>query len=193
MKKKIVLCVSICSLLLLTPLALGVSIQKTTPAQQSVTPQQPTILSDDPPEWAKGNFSGVWGITALGIPLPPAGWITGYYQVIGLGQLDAVYAEFNDTNATSFLRGIMLWIFFLGGAGSLATNKTTWVSGIGVANDTAFYWRINAIIGPSFYIFCNYTAFGNETTTLPSLSGRFHPLMNALPMSFPRENIRKWT
>ncbi|KYK24238.1 hypothetical protein AYK25_09865 [Thermoplasmatales archaeon SM1-50] len=62
----------------------------------------------------------------------------------------------------------MLWIFFFGGAGSLATENGTWVSGIGIANDTAFYWRINAIIGPSFYILCNYTAFGNETTTLHS-------------------------
>jgi hypothetical protein len=123
----------------------------------------PTQINDTPPSWATGNFSGVWGVTILGVPTAPLGWITGYYQTIGLGRLEAVYATFNETNATSFLKGIMLWIFFLGGAGNIQTGNATWVTGIGVANDTHFYWRINAIIGPSFYILCSYTPFENTT------------------------------
>ena len=129
----------------------------------------PHYTNDTPPSWATGNFSGVWGVTILGVPVAPLGWITGYYQTIGFGRLEAVYANFNETNATSFLKGIMIWIFFLGGAGDLQTGNATWVSGIGVANDTHFYWRINAIIGPSFYIFCTYTPF--ENTTRADVSG----------------------
>jgi len=120
----------------------------------------------EPPAWATGNFSGVWGLSLLGFPLAPIGWITGYYQTIGLGRLEAVYAEFNQTNATSFLSGIMIWIFFMGGAGSLQTGNGTWVSGIGIANETSFYWRLNALIGPTFYILCNYTKFDNRTALL---------------------------
>jgi hypothetical protein len=163
--KKNVICVGVCCLLLLSPIALCASIQKTDPSKQIMPLNQPIITSDEPPTWAKGNFSGVWGVTVLGAPLPPLGWIQGYYQNIGFGKLDAVYADFNHTNATSYLRGFMLWIFFFGGAGNLAGGNTTWVSGIGVANNSSYYCRINALIGPSFYILVNYTAFGNQTTT----------------------------
>ena len=178
MKKNILICIGIYSLLLLSPLSLGVSIKKTIPFQQSTSLQQPTTLADNPPAWAKGNFSGVWGSTLIGVPLPPTGWITGYYQILGsgkvmgLGKFDAVYAQFNHTNTTSFLQGIILWTFFLGRTGNLTTNKGTWTIGIGVTDDTEFFWRLNAIIGPSlsFYILCNYTAFENTTTTLHPLS-----------------------
>ncbi|MBN1861402.1 MAG: hypothetical protein JW840_08085 [Candidatus Thermoplasmatota archaeon] len=200
MKKNIIVSIGICSLLLFSPLALGFSIQKTIPFQQSASMQQPTILTDEPPAWAKGNFSGVWGFTLIGVPLPPVGWITGYYQVmgsgkvVGLGNFDAKYAQFNTTNATSFLRGIMLLTFFLGRTSNLSTNKRSWVFGIGIADDIEFFWRLNAIIGPSlsFYILCNYTAFGNATT-LHSLPGRSHTLMHKVLLSVPHENIREST
>ena len=117
---------------------------------------------DDPPEWARGNFSGVWGLTILGLPLEPAGWIRGYYEEIGLGRFVGEFAEFGETNATGGLIGYMLWIFFLGGVGSLSTGNGTYVSGIGVANETHYYLRLSAIIGPSYYVHVKYTRF-NET------------------------------
>jgi hypothetical protein len=160
--KKIIGCVSLCCLVLLVPITAGLPMHYMIPNRQIIVSNQ-RIQADAPPDWAKGNFSGVWGLTVLGVPLDPAGWIKGYYQHIGLGQFDGTYATFNETNATSFLKGIMLWIFFLGGAGNIQTGKGTWVTGIGVANETHFYWRINAIIGPSFYIYCQYYAFSNET------------------------------
>jgi hypothetical protein len=161
MMKKIISILVICVFLSVLPLTTAAPIQKDLSIQRAPAPT--TYDNETPPTWATGNFSGVWGVTVLGVPLAPAGWITGHYQKIGFGRLEAVYAEFNQTNATSFLRGIMLWIFFFGGAGSLATGNATWVSGIGVANETHFYWRINAIIGPSFYIHCSYTKFENIT------------------------------
>ena len=96
----------------------------------------------------------------MGIPLPPAGWIKGYFaNAPGIGRLEAGYAEFGETNATNILSGYMIWIFFLGGVTNVATGNGTWVSGIGVANETHFYWRLNAIIGPSYYIHCEYSKF----------------------------------
>lgn len=198
MKKNIVVSIGICSLLIFSPLALGLSIQKTIPFQHNDSSQQPPSLADEPPAWAKGNFSGVWGMNLIGVPLPPIGWITGYYQglgsgkVVGLGKFDAMYSLFNHTNATSFLRGTLLWYFFFGRAGNLSTNKGTWVTGIGVTDDTEFFWRLHEIIGPSLsiYILCNYTAFGNTTTQHPS-PGRCYKSMNALTPSFPFENRPK--
>lgn len=114
---------------------------------------------DDPPAWANGNFTGVWGINILGIPTNPIGWIAGYYQNVGLGQFAAVFGEFNETNATGALIGIMLWVFFIGGVGSTATGNGTYVAGIGVANETHYYVRLHAIIGPSYYIHVKYTEF----------------------------------
>jgi hypothetical protein len=112
--------------------------------------------------------------------MAPLGWITGYYQNIGLGKLDGVYAAFNQTNATAYLRGVMIWIFFMGAAGSLQTGNATWVSGIGTANKTHFYWRLNPLIGPSYYIFCSYTKFTNQTTSSLRMCGIIPPLKEHL-------------
>jgi hypothetical protein len=186
MKKRMIL-IGVCCLLLLSPITMGVSVHQPTVTDSPVLEKTRVSTLGPPPSWAKGNFSGVWGLSFLGYPLAPLGWITGYYQTIGLGSLDAVYASFNETNATAFLRGIMLWIFFMGGAGSLQTGNGTWVTGIGVANETHFYWRINPLIGPSYYIFCSYTAFTNQSThcLLPRGTLRFPSLglLNNLPSS----------
>ena len=121
--------------------------------------KKPLSTLEDPPDWANGNFTGVWGLNVLGIPLPPSGWITGYYQEIGLGRLEAVFAKFNQTEPTGAILGIMLWIFFIGGVGSIATGNGTYIVGIGIANDTHYYLRLNAIIGPSYYMHVEYTRF----------------------------------
>lgn len=119
-----------------------------------------TLDNDTPPDWAAGNFSGEWGITLFGIPAPASGWIKGYFSDRpGWGAIEGGYAVFNETNATNILSGFMIWIFFLGGVRNVASGNGTWVSGIGVANETHFYWRLNAIIGPSYYIHCEYSKF----------------------------------
>ena len=154
------LIIGICCLLFLVPAASGFI----TPTQQSYQPQKltrplPLQTLDDPPEWANGNFTGVWGLTILGIPTPPIGWITGYYENIGLGRFAGVFDEFNQTNATNALIGIMLWVFVLGGVGNIATGNGTYVTGLGVANETHYYARLSAIIGPSYYIHVEYAKF----------------------------------
>jgi hypothetical protein len=165
MKKIVIMTFVICIVLSSMSSATTLPLQKNNKIQQLLPQATTTMENQTPPDWAKGNFSGVWGITVLGVPAAPSGWITGYYQNIGFGKLEAVYADFNHTNATAYLNGFMVWIFFLGGTGNLPTGNVTWVTGIGVANQTHFYWRINAIIGPSFYIHCQYTKFENVTKT----------------------------
>lgn len=159
--KKIILTLGVCFLLLAMPLITA------SPMKQIKNPKIKKILSDiekqgpaldDPPEWANGNFSGVWGITILGFPTPPMGWVAGYYQEIGLGTLAGVFGPFNS-NATGAIAGIMLWIFFMGGVEDIATEKGTYVAGIGVANETHYYMRLHGILGPNYYMSVEYTRF----------------------------------
>jgi hypothetical protein len=159
--KKILLAIVIGFLLLGMPAILAHPMQNIRQAGTAILPRENiSYTNDTPPDWAAGNFSGVWGVNILGIPLPPIGWIEGYFShAPGFGLLEGGYAEFNETNATNILGGLMIWIFFLGGVTNIATGNGTYVSGIGVANETHFYWRLNAIIGPSFYIHCEYSKF----------------------------------
>jgi hypothetical protein len=161
--KKIIISVALCCILLLFPIATALPIHHKISETQIISSSHQIYKMSDPPGWANGNFTGVWGITLFGVPVDPVGWIVGYYENIGMGQLDSVYGTFNETNASSFLRGYMLWIFFLGFAGNIQTGNGTWVMGLGTANETNFYCRINAIIGPSFYILAQYTPFEKDT------------------------------
>lgn len=160
--KKILIILGISFLLVGMPVMTAFPMQKSTSIRNHLPLSSSTCGSynDTPPDWAAGNFSGVWGLNFLGFPLPASGWIKGYFaNQPGLGRLEGGYAPFNVTNATNILSGVMIWIFFLGGVQNVATGNGTWVSGIGVANETHFYWRLNAIIGPTYYIHCEYSKF----------------------------------
>ena len=159
--KKILITIAVCLLIIGMPAMTAFPMTKQNIVQTQLKSRTPSVLyNDTPPDWAAGNFSGVWGLTIFGIPLAPSGWIEGYFaNTPGLGRLEGGYAEFNVTNATTILTGFMIWIFFLGGVVNVATGNGTWVTGIGVANETHFYWRLNAIIGPSYYIHCEYSKF----------------------------------
>lgn len=158
--KKLMVIIGICFLLVAMPAMTAISLPKMNKLKTNLAPIKTTIpATDNPPDWANGNFTGVWGLNILGIPTSPIGWITGYYQNIGLGKFAGVFAEFNETNATGALVGFMLWVFFIGGVGSIATGNGTYVAGIGVGNETHYYVRLHGIIGPSYYIHVKYTKF----------------------------------
>jgi hypothetical protein len=159
--KKIFLTLGICFILIAMP------IMTANPMKQIRNPRIKTLISevekqtpalDEPPEWANGEFAGVWGMTILGFPTPPMGWVAGYYQEIGLGTLAGVFGPFNG-NATGAIAGAMLWIFFMGGVEILATGEGTYVAGIGVANETHYYMRLHGILGPNYYMSVEYTRF----------------------------------
>ena len=159
--KKLLIVLGLCVLLVGMPAFTAAPLQKNTTHERRLPISAPQSFDNDtPPDWAAGNFTGVWGLNLLGLPLPASGWVEGYFAIQpGLGRIEGEFAEFNVTNATGWLAGQMIWIFFLGGVGSVETGNGTWVSGIGVANETHFYWRLNAIIGPSYYIHCEYSKF----------------------------------
>ena len=160
--KKILIILGICFLVIGMPAMTASPLQKLNHVRNQLPIKNPSAVlnNDTPPDWAAGNFSGVWGLNLLGFPLPASGWVEGYFaNKPGLGRLEASFAEFNVTNATGLISGFMLWIFFMGGVSSVATGNGTWVSGIGVANETHFYWRLSAITGPSYYIHCEYSKF----------------------------------
>jgi len=166
--KKIIIILGVCFLLLSIPVTIAINTPNLALSTlKTIIKNEKSKLKsslnigklDDPPAWANGNFTGVWGVNILGIPTNPIGWIAGYYQNIGLGQFAAVFGEFNKTNASGALIGIMLWVFFIGGVGSTTTGNGTYVAGIGVANETHYYVRLHAIIGPSYYIHVKYTEF----------------------------------
>lgn len=159
--KKLMIVIGICFILLTVPVMTASTVHRTRNIKTPFAPEsKPIAVNDTPPDWAAGNFSGEWGLNILGVPLPPSGWITGYFaNKPGLGRLEAGFAEFNVTNATGLIGGFMLWVFFIGGVQSVETGNGTYVAGIGVANETHFYWRLNAIIGPSYYIHCEYSKF----------------------------------
>ncbi|MFO7677872.1 MAG: hypothetical protein R6V50_05780 [Thermoplasmatota archaeon] len=160
--KKILIVIGICFLLLGMPTMMAVPLHKQHRLQHQIIERSisTSYENNTPPDWAAGNFSGVWGLNVLGVPLPPIGWVKGYFaNQPGVGRLEAGFAEFNVTNATGFIGGLMIWVFFIGGVVSAETGNGTYVAGIGVANETHFYWRLNAIIGPTYYILCEYAKF----------------------------------
>ena len=152
--KKILAVLGICILLAIMPTMSAVSHQKV----DTIETQMPT---DTPPEWATGNFTGEWGLSVLGVPFVPLGWIEGYYAQSGiLGRYEGYFAEFNVTNATGKIAGFMLGPFMIGGVQDIATGNGTWFVGIGGVNETQqFYWRLTGILGPNFYIYGTYTEF----------------------------------
>lgn len=157
--KKLLAIIGICFLLVAMPATMAVSLPKIYDIKTNIATNESSVSTvDEPPEWANGNFSGEWGLTLLGIPITPLGWIEGYYQNIGFGRLEGVFGRPNCSEEGK-ISGIMLYVFFLGGVENIETGNGTFVTGIGIANETHFYWRISAIIGPSFYIFCEYTKF----------------------------------
>lgn len=116
--------------------------------------------NDDAPDWALGNFSGVWGLNFLGFPLPPSGWVEGYYSTWGLGQIQGTYGNYNQDNYFE-IQGTMLWIFMFGFIRDPQTGNGTAFTGLGgiKAETQEFYYRLNGIIGPTFYMLGNYTPF----------------------------------
>lgn len=160
--KKILLTLGICFILLAMPtmtakpMKLINNARTIKPFISDIEKQIPAL--EEPPPWANGNFTGVWGMTIFGFPTPPMGWVYGYYQKIGLDSFAAVFGPFNG-NATGAIAGLMLWVFFMGGVEIIATGNSTYVAGIGVANETHYYMRLHGILGPNYYLHVKYTDF----------------------------------
>lgn len=132
----------------------------------------PTVIEETisanntPPDWAKGNFTGVWGINIWGEVDIPLGWLAGYYTDVRLGFFYGGFAEFGEENATAYLSGIFFGPFMLGTISEMigenvSGNQSLFV-GLGNYNETNFYWRIMGMKGPTYFMYGTYSMFEEE-------------------------------
>lgn len=163
--KKILVSTSLCLLMILVPVASALPVLNQQEHHLPITTRTSSASPlDSPPEWAEGNFSGVWGLNILGQPLSPIGWVAGYYDVNGIiGRFEGIFDQFNVTNATGAIGGFFLGPFMFGKIMNITTGNATGFVGLGGANETHFYWRIMGIIGPTFYMYGVYSKFENST------------------------------
>jgi hypothetical protein len=115
----------------------------------------PEMMSDDPPEWANGKFNGTWGISLFGLPVAEMGYVYGYYNALGIfGRLEGYFGEWKDPEPVSFITGFIILFNMVGYVGSIENpDNGTFYSGLGAPNENGeFYYRINLIVGPSWYI-----------------------------------------
>lgn len=163
--KKLVAILGICILLIGMPAAMSVSIS--IPQKKLISRENPELApttspTEDPPNWANGNFSGVWGIDIWGEARIPLGWIYGYYRrTVRFGYFYAAFANFGDENDTNFIKGLIVGPFMFGSLGSETSANETIFVGLGGYNETHFYWRIMGRTGPTFFMYGEYSKFEN--------------------------------
>ncbi len=122
---------------------------------------QNAFHSNDPPDWATHMFRGVIGMTNFrGRPLRPTHAIVGYCTESFSDTFIGVLAERNQTEPSGYLGGKIMGPFFLGRLSADRSNeKAMTIVGLGVHNETHFYYRFIGLRGPSLY-----------------LAGQYHPM-----------------
>ena len=118
-------------------------------------------INSDPPDWATGDFIGIVGLTnAMGKPGTYKGYVAGYYEKEKFnGRFVGVIVQRNATEATGFIGGYIKGPFLIGIIGNLSTKEYKPIVGIGLTNQTHAYYRLMSVIGPTFYIACQYQTF----------------------------------
>ena len=162
MGKKLIIIIGICTLIPVMPASTSISLQMV----QNLKTQLPSdnefiSIIDCPPNWAQGNFSGEWGISFLGFPLLPLGWIKGYYGTIGvIGRIEGVFREYNKSEITQ-IGAYIIGYFLLGIVGNESTGNWTYCVGLGGVDNAnlEFYFNIHLIVGPGFYMQGIYSEF----------------------------------
>jgi hypothetical protein len=129
----------------------------------SISVEHPITTLEEPPSWANGNFSGVWGIDIWGEAQIPLGWIAGYFRHMNLGYFLGGFAEFGAENASAYIEGFFLGPFMFGQISEIpieneTVNATIFV-GLGGYDETQFYWRIMGYEGPTFFMYGEYAKF----------------------------------
>lgn len=115
---------------------------------------------DSPPNWANGNFSGVWGLDIWGEYHIPLGWMFGYYKwSVNFGYFYAGFAFFGEPNVSWYIQGYFFGPFMFGSIGENEYSNETLFVGIGRYNETDYHWRVMGEIGPTFFMHGTYTKF----------------------------------
>ena len=166
--KKVLIAIGVCFLLAAMPISLSIA----SPTQRIgkrlnkiLENEEPLEIvgplpADDPPEWANGQFAGVWGLDIWGEWHIPAGWMFGYYKrTTSWGYFYAGFADFGVENATWYIQGYFLGPFMLGSLGETESANETLFVGIGKYNDTDYHWRLMGEIGPTFFVDGEHEAY----------------------------------
>ncbi len=135
------------------PTITAVSVEKTTIVKNQRN-EQPVQTLDDIPEWAIGNFTGVWGLNLNGEPQEPVGLVLGYYDD---HRFVGVFT--NTTAPNGWIGGYRFSMFMIGFVTNINVEKKLPIIGIGIWNDEQFYYRLMSIVGPTIYIAGVYTPF----------------------------------
>jgi len=119
-----------------------------------------SATTDEPPSWANGNFSGVWGLDIWGEYQLSIGWMFGYYKHnTKFGYFSAAFAGFGHENVFWYIQGYFFGPFMFGSLGENESANTTIFVGIGRYNETNYHWRIMGETGPTFFMNGEYTKF----------------------------------
>jgi hypothetical protein len=151
MKGNKILILIILSIIILIPSVSAINIDK------NILCKSEKLLSD-PPDWATHYFYGIIGQTNQnGKPQEYKAVTAGYCQDEFKGRFAGFIAEKNDEkNPEYFIGGKIAGSFLIGIAGNISTEKYTGIVGIGFRNETHFYFRLMAIVGPTIYIAGKY-------------------------------------
>jgi len=153
--KKILGIFGIC-IILVSPVVLSeITISDEKLIQSIVNVNNEPPFTYDPPSWATGRFNGTWGISLLGLPAVELGWVVGYFSAAGVfGRLEGYFAEWEDEEPVSFIAGFIILYNMIGYVGSIQNpDNGTFFGGLGAPNENGeFYYRINLILGPSWYM-----------------------------------------
>jgi hypothetical protein len=133
------------------PIATAISI----PVNKSTS-----LIKDAPPNWANGNFTGVWGLDIWGENHIPLGWMFGYYKLgVNIGYFAAGFNYFEEQDIAWFIQGYIFGIFMFGTMDSNEYTNQSFFVGIGNCNETHYHWRIIGENGPTFFMHGKYTIF----------------------------------
>ena len=167
--KKIIIVVGVCFLFASLPLASGLTISNFKNIKTIINENKfSDIPVNDPPEWATHGFVGVLGVTdAMGKPQKPVSLIAGYCQKEFNGKVAGVIAirEREENIPKGYFAGQITGPFMFGILGNITIKKDTFIVGIGVKNETHFYFRIMALVGPTLYIAGKYMPLNSNTDT----------------------------
>jgi len=136
------------------PMTSAVNVERMTYVKNLRT-ENPVGSLEDIPDWAIGNFTGVWGFNVNGEPYEdPLGLLLGYYgQHLFAGLLT------NTTAPNGWIWGIRFSVFMFGMVANLEGEQKIPIVGIGGFNEENFYYRFMSIVGPTFYMAGVYTPF----------------------------------
>jgi hypothetical protein len=113
---------------------------------------------DEPPDWATNSFIGYSGITDInGKPQEPSRVIMGYSQDDFKEKFFGITVNLSNEEADSYFGGYIAGPFLFGIIGDINSDWKTPIVGLGGRNETHFYFRAMAILGPTFYIIGKYT------------------------------------